>query len=133
MNMSRSKFIDFVRLRNLTKKSRQRIAIGYFVVFWGLPFFTLIPQEITRISLPNWYLLVVVPVCMLILGYAIGTEYGFCPSLIFLIGILVFPSAFIFGFRPAWQYCIFFALMFGSGNFVTEVHKSTKEKKKIGG
>lgn len=131
--MSRSKFIDFVRLRNLTKKSRQRIAIGYFVVFWGLPFFTLIPQEITRISLPNWYLLVVVPVCMLILGYAIGTEYGFCPSLIFLIGILVFPSAFIFGFRPAWQYCIFFALMFGSGNFVTEVHKSTKEKKKIGG
>lgn len=131
--MSRSKFIDFVRLRNLTKKSRQRIAIGYFVVFWGLPFFTLIPQEITRISLSNWYLLVVVPVCMLILGYAIGTEYGFCPSLIFLIGILVFPSAFIFGFRPAWQYCIFFALMFGSGNFVTEVHKSTKEKKKIGG
>ena len=128
--MSRSKFIDFVRLRNLTKKSRQRIAIGYFVVFWGLPFFTLIPQEITRISLSNWYLLVVVPVCMLILGYAIGTEYGFCPSLIFLIGILVFPSAFIFGFRPAWQYCIFFALIFGSGNFVTEFHKTTKEKKK---
>lgn len=130
MNMSRPDFINFVRLKDLTKKSMQRIAIGYFVVFWVLPFFTLIPQEITRISLPNWYLLVVVPVCMLILGYAIGTEYGFCPSLILLIGILVFPSAFIFGFRPAWQYCIFFALIFCSGNFVTEFHKTTKEKKK---
>ena len=127
--MSRSDFMNFVRLKDLTKKSMQRIAIGYIVVFWGLPFFTLIPQEISRISLPNWYLLIVVPVCMLILGYAIGTEYGFCPALILLIGILVFPSAFIFGFRPAWQYCIFFALIFGSGNFVIEFHKTAKEKK----
>ena len=91
--MSRPDSINFVRLKDLTKKSMQRIAIGYFVVL-------------------------------------IGTEYGFCPSLILLIGILVFPSAFIFGFRPAWQYCIFFALIFGSGNFVTEFYKTTKEKKK---
>lgn len=127
--MAGKPFIKIAKLRGFKKESFIRIAIAYFVVFWIMPLLTLIDQSITHISILNWYLLIIVPVSMLILGFAIGTKYGFCPMLIVVTALLVFPSAYVFGFRPAWQYGCFYALVYAAGNFITEVQKTSYRAK----
>ncbi len=129
-DMAKKPFIDIVGVKALTKSSLLRIALGYIAVFWILPLISLVPQEITRVSLENFYLLLLVPVAMLVLGFAIGTEYGFCPVLMVFIAILAIPPALVFSFLPAWQYGLFYAVIYIAGNYLTETHKTMKRERR---
>ena len=122
-------FIDIVGIRAFSRSSLLHIVSGYMAVFWILPMISFVPQEITGINLGNLYVLLIVPVSMIVLGFAIAREYGFCPMLMVFIIVFVIPSAFVFGFVPSWQYGMFYAVIYIAGNYLTEVHKSIKKER----
>lgn len=129
MKEEKKPFMKIVPVRALNRDTVIKLITAYVLVFWVTPLITLIPQTITRTSLANWYLLIIVPVSLLAVGYVIGMSYGFYPLLIVGVVIGSIPSFLVYGFLPAWQYSIFYAVIIGSGNIVTEINKTTSREK----
>jgi len=125
--MNKKPFIKIIPIKEITKDTVRRFIAVYIVIFWLFPLMTLIPSEATGISLTNWYLLLIVPIALILTGVIVGIIYGFYPILILGVAVGTFPSALVYGFSPAWQYCIFFCLISGSANLVTEIFKTTSK------
>lgn len=127
--MPKKSFIRIVGIGRFSKKTLLSLFVAYLIIFWGVPLVGFIPHELIRISVANYYTLLFVPVSLLAVGFLVGTEYGFCPVFMLVIFALTIPSAYVYDFSPAWQYGLFYSVVYGAGNCLTEIRRSINEEK----
>ena len=123
--MKKSKFLTICFVRKMAKKD---ILIALAVLLFAFFLLPLILRLIFQHAADNWLLLVILPAVLVVTGIFLGIKYGFCPAFPIAAAAFSALSSWIFGFRPVWQYVIWFTAISAAINLAVEFFYSTRKR-----
>ena len=123
--MKKNAFLTICSVRKMAKKDW---LIPLAVLLFSFFLVPLIFRLIFKNAADNWVVLLVLPVVLIVLGIFFGIKYGFCPAFPLATTAFSALSTWIYGFKPVWQYVIWFTAIAAAINLAVEFFYSTRKR-----
>lgn len=123
--MKKGPFLTICSVRKMQKKDLLITAAVLLFSFLLLP---LILRLIFKEAADNWLVLLILPASLVGLGIFLGIKYGFVPAFPVAAGALTALSAWIYGFKPVWQYALWYTVIAVAINICVEFFYATRKR-----